>query len=324
MYLVLLAAAMGAGCLLSVQASVNQQLNKAVGTPYGASTVQLTAAAAALAILAVATGAIGAVAAVPRVEPAWLLLGGVASPLYITAGIVLFPRLGALTAVGLFVTGQVFASLVLDTFGLLAVPTQPLSVGIILGAAAVLVGITVVVRGQQPARRPPGPGTSVRTSTGTAPMIVPAQSGWIVLGLLAGAVLPVQGAVNAGLQDQIDAPLAVGTISFSVATATIAVVLAVLLVLRRTPVPRLRPLASMPWWGWLGGLCAAAYVTATFLLIPTIGAAVTIALTVTGQQAASALIDQFGWLGMPRRALTMARLIGLVLLIAGSVLVQVT
>jgi transporter family-2 protein len=86
----------------------------------------------------------------------------------------------------------------------------------------------------------------------------------------------------------------------------------------------MRPLASMPWWGWLGGLCAAAYVTATFLLIPTIGAAVTIALTVTGQQVASALIDQFGWLGMTRRALTPGRLLGLVLLIAGAVLVQVT
>jgi len=60
------------------------------------------------------------------------------------------------------------------------------------------------------------------------------------------------------------------------------------------------------------------------LLIPAIGAAVTIALTVTGQQVASALIDQFGWLGMPRRVLTTARLVGLVLLITGAVLVQVT
>ncbi|MGH3975536.1 MAG: DMT family transporter, partial [Pseudonocardiaceae bacterium] len=91
---------------------------------------------------------------------------------------------------------------------------------------------------------------------------------------------------------------------------------------RRTPTPRLQPLRAMPWWGWLGGFCAAAYVTATFLLIPTIGAAVTVALTVTGQQLASALIDQFGLFRMPRRPLTMPRVGGLALLIAGSVLVQ--
>lgn len=65
-------------------------------------------------------------------------------------------------------------------------------------------------------------------------------------------------------------------------------------------------------------------VTATFLLIPTIGAAVTVALTVTGQQLASALIDQFGLFRMPRRPLTTPRVGGLTLLIAGSVLVQLS
>lgn len=115
---------------------MNQQLNKAVGTPYGASTLQLTVAAGALAVLATVAGAIGAVAPlVPEVQPWWRLLGGVASPLYITAGILLFPRLGALTTVGLFVTGQVFASLGLDLFSLLAVPQQALSIGIALGAS---------------------------------------------------------------------------------------------------------------------------------------------------------------------------------------------
>ncbi len=342
MNLALLASALLVGCLLAVQASVNQQLNKAVGTPYGASTLQLTVAAGALAVLATAVGAIGAVGLVPEVEPWWLLLGGIASPLYITAGILLFPRLGALTAVGLFVTGQVFASLGLDLFGLLAVPRQPLSPGIVLGALAVLVGITVIIRGHQLAQRggssstpalggtaarsgDGGPGTATRPVLSVAaPGISTSQASWIALGLLAGAVLPIQGAINAQLKQDIGQPFAVGTISFVVATLTIALVLIVLLVLRRTPTPQLRPLRVMPWWGWLGGFCAATYVTATFLLIPTIGAAVTVALTVTGQQLASALIDQFGWFRMPQRPLTTARIGGLALLIAGSVLVQLT
>lgn len=340
MYLVLVAAALIAGCLLAVQASVNQQLYKAVGTPYGASTVQLSIAAVVLTVLAAATGVLGALTAVPDVRPGWLLLGGLASPLYITAGILLFPRLGALTAVGLFVTGQVFASLLLDTFAWLAVPREPLSAGLVLGAAAVVAGITVVVRAQQRAVQPAtvsvaaqpdastGSGASGRTSPPGAPP-PPTRStssgltGWVALGLVAGGVLPVQGAVNAQLQRQIDAPMAVGAISFIVATLAIAAVLVVLLAYGgRTPTPQLRPLAAMPWWGWLGGACAAAYVTATFLLIPAIGAAVTVALTVAGQQLASAAIDQNGWFGMPRRRLTWLRGLGLGLLLAGSVLVQ--
>ena len=303
-----LAAALLVGCLLAVQASVNQQLNKAVGTPYGASTLQLSIAAAALAVVALATGAIGAVRHLTDVEHWWLLLGGVASPVYITAGILLFPRLGALSSVGLFVTGQVFASIAIDLLGLLAVPRRSLEPGIVLGAAAVLAGITVVIRGQQ---------TGAPTRS-----VAAAQAGWVVLGLIAGAVLPFQGAVNAQLKRDIGEPLAVGTISFVVATLTIAVVLLVLLAVRRTPAPRVAPLRGMPWWGWLGGFCAATYVTATFLLLPRIGAAATIALTVTGQQLASALIDQRGWFRMPRRPLTAPRLAGLGLLIAGSALVQ--
>ena len=147
---------------------------------------------------------------------------------------------------------------------------------------------------------------------------------WIALGLIAGAVLPIQGAINANLREDLDAPIAVGMFSFIVASLAIALVLLVLLALRRTPTPQVRPLAKMPWWGWLGGACAATYVVATFMLIPEIGAATTVALTVTGQQLLSAVIDNFGLFRMPRRPLTSRRVTGLVLLIAGSVLVQLT
>jgi transporter family-2 protein len=336
MYPVLLLAALLIGCLLAVQSSVNLQLNKAVGTPYGASTVQLSVATALLAVLALIVGGIGAVSLIGGV-PTWHLLGGLASPLYITSGILLFPRLGALAAVGLFVTGQMFASLALDLFGLLGVPRQPLTLGIVLGAVAVLAGITTIIRAQRapkPASPPgaapapnPGPSGGTATATKTVPAPVKERTGnvgWLVLGLIAGAVLPIQGAVNARLRADLHAPITVAMISFIVATLTIAIVLVVLLALGRTPTPKLEPLRGMPWWGWLGGACAAAYVTATFMLIPTIGAATTVALTVTGQQLASAGIDSGGLFRMPRRALSPPRIAGLVLLIVGSALVQLT
>ncbi|MCQ6553758.1 DMT family transporter [Streptomyces sp. C10-9-1] len=310
MHTALLAAALLVGCLLAVQASVNLQLNSAVGTPYGASTIQLGVATGLLLVLAVGAGALGALGKLPDVEP-WQLLGGLASPLYITSGILLFPRLGALAAVGLFVTGQMFASLALDLFGLLGLARKDLSVGIVAGALAVLVGIVVIIRGQK-AAAPAG-----------APRMSPVgRVGWLGLGILAGAVLPVQGAVNAQLRARLDEPITVAVISFAVATLTIAVVLLVLYATRRTPRPKIAPLRKMPWWGWLGGACAAAYVTGTFLLMPSIGAAVTIALTVTGQQLTSALIDHRGLFRLPRRTLTAPRLTGLALLVAGSLTIQ--
>ena len=150
----LLATALLAGCLLAVQASVNLQLSAAVKTPYGASTLQLMVATGVLAVVATAVGTIGAVSLVPDVTW-WHLLGGLASPLYITSGILLFPRLGALAAVGLFVTGQVLASICLDLFGLIGVPRQPFTVGTALGGAGGA-GRDHADHPAAPARRPSG------------------------------------------------------------------------------------------------------------------------------------------------------------------------
>ena len=253
--------------------------------------------------------------------PAWYLLGGLASPLYITSGILLFPRMGALAAGGLFVTGQMLASVALDLSGGLGVPQRPLSPGILAGAFAVLAGITVIVRGQRPVTAPVPATVGASASPVVGHRTPGVRPAWLLLSLVAGAVLPVQGAVNARLRSALDHPIAVALVSFVVAALTISVVLVVLLALRRTPAPRL-PSARMPWWGWLGGACAIGYVIGTFLLLPAIGAAVTVALTVTGQQVASAAVDSRGWFRLPRRPFTAARVAGLLLLVAGSLLVQ--
>ena len=74
----------------------------------------------------------------------------------------------------------------------------------------------------------------------------------------------------------------------------------------------------------IGSPVGATYVTAVFLLLPEIGAAATIGLTVAGQQLASLLADQFGLLRLPRRSLTRPRLAGVALLLAGVALIQLT
>lgn len=317
----LLAGAVAIGVLLAIQASVNPQLAKAVGTPYGGSTVQLWVAVALLAFVALAVGAFGALSLLGTV-PGWYLLGGLASPLYITSGILLFPRVGALAAGGLFVTGQVLASVALDLFGLFGIERRPVTIGLVAGAVAVLVGITVVIRAQRVSAAAPVPVAARSGGTPPADRASRIGAGWIALGLTAGAVLPVQGAINARLRGALVDPIAVALTSFVVAALAITIVLLVLRATGRTSAPKLSGVRTMPWWGWLGGPCAAAYVTGTFLLIPSIGAAVTVALTVTGQQLAAAAIDARRAFRLPRRPITGVRASGLVLLVVGCALVE--
>jgi bacterial/archaeal transporter family-2 protein len=284
------------GALLAVQAAANVQLSSATGSPFGASTLQLGIGALLLLVATAIAGSLGAFADVDQAE-AWHLIGGLGSAIYITSGILLFPRLGAVLTVGLWIAGQMLASLVLDGFGWLGVEPEPILVADIAGCVAVLVGAALIVKAQT-------------TQAG--------RPGWIALGILAGAALPIQGAINAQLRADLDAPVAVGALSFVVATAGMGLLLLVSNA-TRPRIPR-----AMPWWGWLGGLFGAIYVTSVFTLIPEIGAAATIALTVGGQQAASLLVDRYGLLRLPQRPVTALRLVAVGALLAGVLLIQTT
>jgi bacterial/archaeal transporter family-2 protein len=132
----------------------------------------------------------------------------------------------------------------------------------------------------------------------------------------------VQGAVNALLRVDLGAPLAVGFISFVVATVTMLLALPVTQAMLNAPSPRFDGLADMPAWGWLGGVMGAFYVTTVFSAIPSIGTASVVALTVAGQQIASLLIDWLGLLGFLMRGITSMRLLGVMLLFAGVAIIQ--
>jgi bacterial/archaeal transporter family-2 protein len=110
-------------------------------------------------------------------------------------------------------------------------------------------------------------------------------------------------------------------VSFLVATLSMAAALLLATAVFRQPRPRLGGVHAMPWWGWLGGVAGAAYVTAVFTAIPAIGAAATIGLTVAGQQVASVLVDRHGWFRLPRRPVSALRMAGVLLLLAGVVAV---
>ena len=294
-----------AGGLLAVQAGANTQLSKATGSPFAATTIQVVIAVALLLVVAAATGTIFAIRGLPAV-PWWHATGGIATAIYVASTILLFPRLGAVVAVGLFITGQMLASLGLDTFGVLGVPRQPADAATIIGTIAVLVGAAAIVFGQKDATRE----------------LSVSKLGWILLALLAGAVLPVQGAINGLLRHDIGAPFVVGTISFAVATLSMVLALLATLVVTDAPKPQLSGLARMPWWGWLGAFCGATYVTTVFTAIPVIGTAAAVGLTVAGQQIASLFVDRYGWFRLPQREISALRTAGVALLLIGVGVIQ--
>lgn len=296
------------GGLLTVQGAANVQLATAMSSPMAASTVQLAIGATLFLALAIAVGTVGALTMVRDATP-WHLAGGVASALYVSAGILVLPRLGAVATAGTLITGQMLASLLLDGLGLLGVEARHVGVTTLAGIGAVLVGAALIVRAQ-------GGATALRRAGRARPY-------WLLLAVVAGACLPVQGAINARLRFDLGAPFTAAFFSFVVATGTAGLVLLARQVVTSASSPDVARLRNVPWWGWAGGFAGASYVISVLLLIPVIGAAATVALTVGGQQAASIVVDRFGLLRLPRRQVSLPRVVGVCVLLVGVALLQV-
>ena len=139
--------------------------------------------------------------------------------------------------------------------------------------------------------------------------------GALLVAVLIGAILPLQGLVNARLGTHIGGPVVAAFVSFLVGT----VMLGLYLLATRTPIA-LQGSLKLPAWIWAGGVFGAIYVACFTLLIPRIGAAGMICLAVLGQVTASLLLDQFGILQAPKPVDAM-RITGVLLVLAGVLLV---
>lgn len=133
------------------------------------------------------------------------------------------------------------------------------------------------------------------------------------IAFIAGAVVPIQAALNASLKTHLPSAMQAALASFTVGTVAILIYCFAV----RTPLPSASTLAQVPWWGWLGGLLGGFFIWSTIVTGPKLGAVAMLALVVAGQMTASLLLDHFGLLGLPQNAVSWERILGVGLVIAG-------
>lgn len=138
------------------------------------------------------------------------------------------------------------------------------------------------------------------------------------LAFAAGMALPTQFAINSQLRSVVGGPVLAAGISFFVGT----VVLFVATLAVRRAVPDLGSVGGAPWWMYLGGLLGAGFVLASVILTPRLGAATTVGFFLAGQVVASMIIDHFGLFRAAVQEVTLPRLLGVLLILAGVFLVQ--
>jgi transporter family-2 protein len=141
---------------------------------------------------------------------------------------------------------------------------------------------------------------------------------YVLLALAAGAMMPTQAAINNQLAGYVSSPINAALISFAVGT----IGLVVYALLSGVPLTDIASIRNAPAIAWIGGLLGAFFVASAVILVPRLGVAMTFSLLIAGQMLVTLVIDHFGFLGVPIRSVSLARLAGVVLITGGVVLIR--
>lgn len=133
-----------AGAAVPFQAGSNAALGRLLGHPLWAAGVSLL-----VSLMMLVPALLLMRAPMPQLQnlaqaPWWAWLVGVAGVIYITAALVLTPRLGAAGFIVCVIAGQVLSSLLIDQFGLMGLPEKPVNLPRLLGVAMIVGGMLVV------------------------------------------------------------------------------------------------------------------------------------------------------------------------------------
>jgi transporter family-2 protein len=137
----------------------------------------------------------------------------------------------------------------------------------------------------------------------------------VLLTAVAGGLIALQAPINAGL-GKATGSLPAALVSFVVGTIALAAI-----VVLSGRASGLQSAFDVNWYYLLGGLLGAVYVANALIAVSTIGAGGVAAVTIAGQLSASVAIDRLGLFGLDQVPLSPERIVGIVLLLAGTLLV---
>lgn len=139
-----------------------------------------------------------------------------------------------------------------------------------------------------------------------------------IVALIAGAVIPAQTALNNKMSGAVASPILAALVSFLVGSTTILIYA----LLTGEKVSNLSMAKDAAPSAWLGGVLGAFFVASTIILLPRLGVVLTISLVIAGQLVMSVIIDHYGLLGLPVKAVSLPRIAGVVLVAIGAILIR--
>ncbi|WP_126453229.1 DMT family transporter [Sulfuriflexus mobilis] len=130
-----------AGGLVAIQGAVNSQLGTLLSHPLQAAFISFLVGTLGLWIMVLILNESLPQLSQLKAIPIKLYVGGLLGAAFITATIVLIPKIGVANMLIAALIGQILGSLVLDHFGLFGVPQKPIEISRMAGAGCVVLGL---------------------------------------------------------------------------------------------------------------------------------------------------------------------------------------
>ncbi len=137
----------------------------------------------------------------------------------------------------------------------------------------------------------------------------------VILMAAVGGLIALQPAINAGL-GRATGNTAAAFVSFAIGTVVLAAIVVI-----AGQAGGVSAALDVRWYYLLGGVLGAAYVFTALVTVSSIGAGGVAAATITGQLTLSVIIDRLGILGLEEQPITLERVAGVALLLAGTFLI---
>lgn len=138
----------------------------------------------------------------------------------------------------------------------------------------------------------------------------------VVLTAAVGGAVALQAPINSHLGKSVGTFQA-AFLSFAIGTVALLVIAS----LATGGLGGVRHATHVPWYYMTGGLLGVAYVSTVLVTVRTLGAGGVTAATIAGQLSLAVIIDRFGWLGVEQKPISLARIVGVLLLAAGVFLI---
>lgn len=274
MRLTLLASAYAVGVLGAIQSRMSGELSARTHNPMETAvwvfgTAWVIAAVLALVVPSIRLGLVRVIQGLrTRQMPWWQLIGGVLGGFYIAAQSISVPQVGVAVFTIAVVAGQTGNSLVVDRLGLGPAGKQSVSARRVIAAALAVVAVTVAVFDRLHVGMVGGIG--------------------LLIALLAGCGSAVQQAINGRVGVRAKSPLAVTFVNFGTGTVFLGAGLGLAVGLALSPAA---PLFIAPWWAYLGGVIAIAYIGVAAWAVPIVGVLRFALLQIAGSLSGALLLD---------------------------------